>query len=157
MFGKKKSLFEKLTGGIRLENNDEEEIEIPTGKKGALQAKEPGWMEEAEDAELAVDVYQTPTEIIVQAMVAGVRPEDLSISISRDMLTIKGKREESKTIVEDNYYVKELYWGSFSRTILLPQEVEPEEAEAMEKHGMLVIKLPKIDKDKKTSLKVKSL
>ena len=107
--------------------------------------------------ELAVDVYQTPTDIIVQTMVAGVRPEDLEISTARDMLTIRGKREESRTIDEENYFSKELYWGSFSRTILLPQEVEPEEAEAVEKHGLLTIRLTKLDKGKKANLKVKSL
>jgi len=90
-------------------------------------------------------------------MVAGVRPEDLQITISRDMITIKGKREENRTITDDNYFLQELYWGSFSRTILLPEEIDPEEAEAIEKHGLLVIKLPKIDKEKKTSLKIKSV
>jgi HSP20 family protein len=114
-------------------------------------------MEEEEDAELTVDVYQTPNDIVVQTMVAGVRPEDLDIVITRDMITIRGKREESRTINEDNYFSKELYWGSFSRTISLPEEVDPEESEATEKHGLLTIKLPKIDKEKKKSVKVKSL
>jgi HSP20 family protein len=159
MLNKKKSFFERLTGSVRLEDDNEEvETNLKTeSRMNTAAGGSEGWMEEAEDAELAVDVYQTPTEIIVQAMVAGVRPEDLSINISRDMLTLKGKREETRTIQEDNYFIRELYWGSFSRTILLPQEVEPEEAEAAEKHGMLVIKLPKIDKEKKHSVKVKSL
>lgn len=113
--------------------------------------------EQEEEGQLTVDVYQTPTEIIVQTMTAGVRPEDLHITIARDMITIKGKREENRTISEDNYFLQELYWGSFSRTILLPEEIDPEEAEAIEKHGLLIIKLPKIDKEKKTSLKVKSV
>lgn len=120
---------------------------------------EPGksdWAEE-EEGQLTVDVYQTPAEIVVQTMVAGVRPEDLQITISRDMITIKGKREENRSISEDNYFLNELYWGSFSRTILLPEEIDPEEAEAIEKHGLLVIKLPKIDKEKKTSLRIKSV
>ncbi len=114
------------------------------------------WADE-EEGQLTVDVYETPTDIVVQTMAAGVKPEELQISISRDMITIKGKRERSKTINEDNYFVQELYWGSFSRTILLPQEVEPEEAEATEKHGLLIIKLPKIDKEKKHSVKIKSV
>src|SRR5258708_3526221 len=113
--------------------------------------------EENEEAELTVDVYQTPTEIVVQTMVAGVRPEDLDINISRDMVTIRGKREESRSIDETNYFVKELYWGKFSRTISLPQEIEPEEAEATEKHGLLTVKLRKVDKEKKNTIKVKSI
>ena len=113
--------------------------------------------DENEEAELTVDVFQTAGDIIVQTMTAGVKPEDLELTISRDMITIRGKREESRTIEEENYFTKELYWGTFSRTILLPQEIDPEEAEATEKHGLLTIKLPKIDKEKKTSVKVKSM
>jgi HSP20 family molecular chaperone IbpA len=157
MLFKKKSFFERLTGGARMDDDDEEVHELkPKSANG--KDKEPSWMEEdAEEGQLTVDVYQTPSEIIVQTMVAGVRPEDLNIAITRDMITIKGKREENRAISEDNYFTKELYWGSFSRTILLPQEIEPEEAEAIEKHGLLIIKLPKIDKEKKTNLRIKSL
>ena len=116
------------------------------------------WIEEEnEEAELSIDLYQTPTDIIVQTMVAGVRPEDLDLTIARDMITIKGKREESRTIDEENYFTKELYWGKFSRTISLPAEVEPEEVEATEKHGLITIKIKKVDKEKKNSVKVKSI
>ena len=90
-------------------------------------------------------------------MVAGVKPEDLEISITRDTATIAGKREESRIIDENNYFTKELYWGRFSRTISLPQEVEPEEVDATERHGLLTLKLQKVDKEKKNSVKVRSL
>lgn len=154
---KKRSFFERLTSGIKLKDEDEMELEnIEEGRPLGEEDTEGEWMEEEEDAQLTVDVYQTPTEIIVQAMVAGVKPEDLKIDISRDMITIKGKREEDRTASEENYFCRELYWGSFSRTILLPQEVEPDKAEAVEKQGLLIVKLPKIDKDKKASVKVKS-
>ena len=153
---KKRSFFERLTGSVRAEEENEDAVKKISVKKNG---KDVGnWIEEEDqDAELTMDIYQTPGDIIVQTMVAGVRPEDLEISISRDMITVKGKREESRTIDEENYFTKELYWGTFSRTISLPQEVDPEEAEAMEKHGLLTIKLPKIDKEKKTSVKVKSI
>ena len=156
---KKRSFFERLTGSYGNEDDLEEtgreskKISVNVDKKNGND-----WMEgELEEAELTVDVYQTPTEIIVQTMVAGVKPEDLELTIARDMITIRGKREESRTISEDNYFTKELYWGAFSRTIMLPQEVEPEEAEATEKHGLLTIKLQKVDKEKKNSVKVKSI
>lgn len=113
--------------------------------------------EDETEGQLTVDVYQTPTDIVIQTMVAGVRPEDLSIAITRDMITVRGKREETKSINDDNYFIRELYWGSFSRTILLPEEVDIDGAEAMEKHGLLIIKLPKIDKQKQANLKIKSL
>jgi len=155
---KKRSFFERLTGSVRFD--DAEEVEqkkvVPVNGKNGKGAG--NWMEEEnEEAELAIDVYQTPTDIIVQTMVAGVRPEDLEITIARDMITVRGKREESRTISEENYFSKELYWGKFSRTVMLPQEVEPEEVEATEKHGLLTIRLQKVDKEKKNQIKVKSI
>jgi HSP20 family molecular chaperone IbpA len=169
---KKKSFLERLTGSIRFEDNDENEEEssslesnkkmmnLPvknsSNGKEISSSKEQKWEEEI-DAELTVDVYQTPTDIIVQTMVAGVQPDNLNISITRDMITIRGKREENQSIDKDNFFVQELYWGSFSRTISLPEEVDPEEAEAIEKHGLLIIKLPKLDKNRETKLKIKSI
>lgn len=123
----------------------------------ASKKSDAGWIEEENDeAELTVDIYQTHSDIVVQAMVAGVRPEDLELTIGRDVVTIRGKREESRTIDEDKYFVKELYWGKFARTITLPAEVEPEEVEATEKHGLLTVKMKKVDKEKKNSVKVKA-
>jgi HSP20 family protein len=151
---KKRGFFEKLTGSMKIDEEDQDFKKIAVKDEGGNS----NWMEEeSEEAELTVDVYQTPTEVVVQTMVAGVKPEDIELIIARDMVTIKGKREESRKIEEENYFAKELYWGAFSRTILLPQEIDPEEAEATEKHGLLTVKLPKIDKEKKTSVKVKSL
>ncbi len=157
---KKRSFFERLTGSVGMEEDYEEPKKKSGGmhnedRKGKKNNNE--WMEEEnEEAELAVDLYQTATEIVVQTMVAGVKPEDLELSIARDMITIRGKREESRTIDEDNYFAKELYWGKFSRTISFPHEVEPEEAEATERHGLLTIKLTKVDKEKTNNLKVRS-
>jgi HSP20 family molecular chaperone IbpA len=168
---KKKSFLERLTGGMKFEDEEINEEEITpstqnkknnTSKKESIgieeksSQKESKWEEEI-DAELTVDVYQTPSDIIVQTMVAGVQPEHLSITITRDMITIKGKREENHSIDKENYFVQELYWGSFTRTISLPEEVDPEEAEAVEKHGLLIIKLPKLDKNRETKLKIKSV
>ena len=155
MQNKKRGFFERLTGSMKADEEDYKETKKISVKSDR---KDNNWIEEEnEEAELTVDVYQTPNDIIVQTMVAGVKPEDLELTIARDMITIRGQREESRTISEDNFFTKELYWGSFSRTILLPAEVDPEESEATEKHGLLTIKLPKIDKDKKTSVKVKSI
>jgi len=145
----KRSFFEKLTGNIA---DDEQELDLDIADE-----KDNDWIEEEnEDGQLAVDVHQTPDEIIIKTMIAGVKPNDLDISITRDMVTIKGSRMESQEVEEEDFFYKELYWGSFSRTILLPQEIEVEEAEAAEKNGLLIITLPKIDKEKQTKLKVKS-
>lgn len=113
--------------------------------------------EEEEVGELPVDVYETPHEIIIQTLIAGVLPEHLSIGITRDVVNISGKREANKAVPHDAYQVRELYWGSFERTITLPEEVEIDSAEAIERHGMLMIKLPKLDKRRKTVLKIKSI
>jgi len=152
---RKRSFFERLTGSVAVE---EEEIE--ESKKVAVKGekKGPNWMEEEnEEAELAVDVYQTANDIVIQTMVAGVKPEDLNLNVARDMVTISGKREEAKNIDEENFFTKELYWGKFSRTISLPQEVEPEEVEATERHGLLTIKIQKVDREKKNTVKIRSI
>ncbi|MBU4057522.1 Hsp20/alpha crystallin family protein, partial [Patescibacteria group bacterium] len=115
------------------------------------------WIEdEKEEYQLTVDVYNKPEEIIIHTMVAGVRPEDLDISITREMVSMRGERKEPEDVATEDYYHKELYWGSFSRTIMLPAEIEVEEAEAIENHGLLSIRLPKIDKERQTKLKVKT-
>lgn len=143
----KRSFFERLTGSVSLpeESVDDMEVERPNN-----------WINNSpEEGELNVDVYQNQNEIIIKTMVAGVKPEDLDVSISRDVVTIKGKRESEKTIADDDYFHKELYWGTFSRTIVLPQEIDVDASEAIEKHGLLILKLPKLDKNRQTRLKVR--
>jgi len=147
---KKRSFFERITGSVSINDGDQDNVVAPDGSKE-------NWLDTPEEGELAIDVYQTPTEIVIKTMVSGVKPEDLNIAITREMVTIKGKRESAREINDENYFQRELYWGAFTRTILLPAEVEVEEAEAIEKHGLLTIRLPKIDRDKTSSLKVKSL
>ena len=114
------------------------------------------WADTEPEGELAVDVYQTADAVVIKALVAGVQPTSIDISLTREMLTISGVREDEREVDEDDYFQKELYWGSFSRTILLPEEVDVDLAEATEKHGILMIRLPKINKKKQTKLKVRS-
>lgn len=152
----KKSFFERLTGTIRMDNSKDD---IPEEDDNSSN-NSASWIEEEDedkDGELTVDVYQTSDMIIVKAMIAGVYPEDLDISITRDLITIHGVREEEKTAKEDDYFIRELYWGSFSRTITLPEEIDVDEAEAVEKHGLLILKLPKLDKKRQSKLKVKTI
>lgn len=156
----KRSFFQRLTGVVNPQDADEtngaEERRLPVKSSGSRKAAAP--VEEAvpEEGELTVDVYQTPDDIMIKTIVAGVRPEDLDISITRDMITIRGSRQESNEVNEGDYYHKELYWGSFSRTILLPQEIDVDASEASEKHGLLTLRLPKLDKSRQTKLKVRS-
>jgi len=121
--------------------------------------EEGSWIEEEmeKDAELTVDVYQTNEMIVIKSMIAGVRPEDLDVSITRDSVTISGKREEERVARDEDYFHRELYWGSFSRTIQLAEEIDVDEAEAVEKHGLLILKLPKLDKKRQSKLKVRTV
>lgn len=155
---KKQSFFGKLAGNLRFDDTEKEYEEEEVYKKDEVL---PSFEEEDEDTEevgeLPLDVYETQNEIIIQTFIAGVLPEHLSITITRDTVTITGKREESRSVSDDQYHVRELYWGSFTRSIALPAEVEIDEAEAIERHGMLIIKLAKLDKRRKASLKIKSI
>ena len=111
---------------------------------------------QSSEGQLPVDVYQTGSEIVVRAFVAGVRPDELGISISRDMVEIEGSRAEREQVAGPDYFTRELFWGSFSRTILLPQEVDVDSASASAKDGLLTLILPKLDKARQTKLKVKA-
>lgn len=148
----KRSFFERLTGSVRMNEDEPVEESRITKKSGDA------WLNEdtEKEGELTVDVYQNSDMIIVKSMIAGVRPEDLDVTITRDMVTIRGKREEERVANEDDYFVRELYWGSFSRTIQLPEEIDVDEAEAIEKHGLLILRLPKLDKRRQSKLKVRT-
>lgn len=149
----KRSFFERLTGAVRLDDEVEQlesrpEIKTSINKHNVFE-------ESDEEAQLTVDVYHTPSEIIIKTMVAGVKPDDLDVSISRDSVTVRGKRVEDRTISSDEYLHRELYWGSFARTIALPEEIDVDGAEAVEKYGILILHLPKLDKNRQTKLRVK--
>jgi len=162
---KKPSFLERLTGVGSNDDFDDvldkdyEETDVDSEEEDFEEESEwPGQEEQAEMeiGELPVDMYQTGDSVVIRALVAGVSPDDLDIAITRDMVTIKGHREEIQEASDENYYHRELFWGGFSRTILLPEEVLIDEAEAKEKHGYLEIVLPKVDKDRSTKLKVKA-
>lgn len=108
-----------------------------------------------EEGQLSIDVYQTPNEIVVKSTIAGVKPEDIDISINNDMLTIRGRREMRETIKDSDYLYRECYWGLFSRSIILPVEIEPEKIEAVLENGVLTVTLPKARSAKLISIKVK--
>jgi len=117
-----------------------------------------GWSDDDAELEgqLSIDMYQTEDEVVIKAPVAGVNPDDLEISVTEDFVTIKGKRHEEHKSESDNYFIKECYWGSFSRSQSLPVSVIAEKAEAsISKKGILTIRVPKAVKSKHKSLKIK--
>lgn len=111
--------------------------------------------QEEEEGELTVDIYDHSGNIVIQSTVAGVRPEHLDVSITDDTVSIRGRRDQHERVGDDNYYYKELFWGSFARSVILPEEIDHEAAEATLKHGLLTIKLPKKRRGVKQKLKIK--
>jgi HSP20 family protein len=174
MANKKSSFFQILTGAA---HNEEENQEAKPGEtqkatevfstpeitiKEEEETPKPK-KEEAEDeaeaqpeGQLTVDVYQTKNELVIRTPVAGVEPEDLDVEITQDSVKIKGKRIREEKVETDNYYHQELYWGSFSRSVILPVEVEADRAEAALKNGILTIRLPKAREQSK-KLKIKTI
>jgi len=95
-----------------------------------------------QEGQLVVDVYQTEKEIVIRTPVAGVKLADIHITISDNQLTIKGERTHDDTIAESEYLLRECFWGSFSRTLVLPFNLDPEKIQAFFKDGILKIVIP---------------
>lgn len=167
---KKRSFFERLSGSIPVAD-DYDAFDDDVAPAYPIRRVQPAAMQpapmpatpsytahEPDTAEgtLPVDVYQTDSEIVVRAFVAGVRPDDINLSISRDTVVIDGLREERDQVIEDDYIKRELFWGSFSTTIHLPHEIDVDNASANAKDGLLTLVLPRLDKSRQTKLKVKA-
>lgn len=157
---KKPSFFQRFSNTQSDDDFDFEDEQDTGGpfKKMAVGASAPARAlpEEKMEGHLPVDMYQTQSEIIIRTFVAGVRPDEVSVSINRDMVVIEGEREERSEATGPDYFNQELFWGAFSRTIMLPHEVDVDGAQASSKDGLLTIILPKLDRTRQTKLKVKS-
>ena len=176
MTKQKKSFMEKLVGSksdntMELENDSmsmdvlsddrDQSIDIPESNiESHNELPEDDWddasvEEETGEGQLTIDVYQTDEDIVIKSTIAGVKPEDLDVSINNDMLTIKGERKFEDEVSEDNFYYQECYWGGFSRSVVLPVDVVPEKIEATLKNGILTVKLPKAATNKTKRIKVR--
>ena len=165
----KRSFFERLSGAATVDDSfDSFDDDVPTTtiparteprSRGSETATRPAPLEDdssTSEGQLPVDVHQTGSDIVIRALVACVRPDELNISISRDMVELSGSRSERTQVSGPDYFTRELFWGSFSRTIMLPQEIDVEASSASAKDGLLTIILPKLDKARQTKLKVKA-
>lgn len=149
-----KSLTDQKVKKIEIEETKtkEEKNENPTKEVSTESEERNKWPDQ--EGQLAIDVYQTETNLVIQSAIAGVKIEDLDISIERDILTIKGERK--KPLEESgDYFIQECYWGPFSRRLVMPVEVDPDRAEATMRNGILIIQLPKLLKEKKRTIQVK--
>lgn len=150
------NIFKKLSGVDDGKNQVQAENESREIAAEPDQPEQSDWLGgDYDEGQLSIDVYQTPDKLVVKSTIAGVKPADIDISINNDMLTIRGKREASERINEENYLIKECYWGGFSRSIILPVEVEAENVEASIDNGVLTVVLPKAKSAKQFSIKVK--
>ena len=136
-------------------DNVEKNIEVKNSSLSFEEEKEEEDVLSGE-GQLMVDVYQTPTEIVIKSTVAGVNSEDIDISIVNDMITIKGRRILDENIKNEDYFFQECYWGSFSRSIILPMEIDSDRVNASLKNGILTIRLPKIDKNRVKKIRIKA-
>lgn len=177
----KRSFLEKLTGSSRIDESDEE-FEIPSRPLAKIYEEEEdaemiinnssnnrrNIMQQEEtiitnntnsnddsEGQLTIDVYQTENDIVIKSTIAGVKPEDLDVTINSDMVSIRGERKNEEVVGEENYYYQECYWGSFSRSVILPIDVIAEKAEASMKNGILTIRLPKADNTKTKKIQVR--
>jgi HSP20 family protein len=100
------------------------------------------WFGQSDEAQLSVDVFRDGNELVVRSLAAGVTPKDLDISVHGDLLTIRGNRSETKEKSADDWFYQECFWGSFSRSIVLPNEVSADHAKASLKNGILEIRFP---------------
>ena len=103
----------------------------------------------------AVDVAETKNEIVVNVEAPGMDSKEFDISLSKGTLMIKGEKREEKVEGEENYHLTERRYGAFTRSILLPQEVEGDKISASYKNGILRITLPKTEEAKRKEIKVK--
>jgi len=164
-----KEFFEKLAGYVHQnkEENEEEnesDYEVKFAKNNsAISHKlhistdypDEEEFDDGTEGQLAIDVYQTPDDIVIESAIAGVHPDDLDINVTNDSVTIKGKRRHTREVEEKDYLYQECFWGKFSRSIILPQEIDPDKSTVTFKNGVLKIRLPKLNKKKVKKLKVK--
>jgi HSP20 family protein len=134
----------------------EEAVEEAEAPKQQAKGNNEEWLNDFE-GQLNIDMYQTKDNVIIKSTIAGVRPEDIDITVANDMVTIKGSRKKEEDIVGDDYFYQECYWGNFSRSVIIPVDIDSEEIEADLKDGILTVIIPKAAKAKTKKVKVKGM
>jgi HSP20 family protein len=120
----------------------------------ATTPQETDWLSDDYEGQLAIDVYQTEDDLIVKAPIAGVLPDHLEVSVTDELVTIKGERHDEHSTSRDNYFCQECYWGTFSRSYVFPIAIDADKAEASLKNGVLTVRVPKLEKSRARSVKV---
>ena len=151
---KDKNLINKLMGTQTMAAEEEELVETDETEAPQPQAtSQEDWLSEYE-GQLTIDMYQTKDNVIIKSTIAGVKPEDIDVTIANDMVTIRGERTRDFEANSEDYFYQECYWGSFSRSVVLPVDVDIENVGADLKDGILTVILPKAAKAKAKKIKV---
>lgn len=149
--------LKKILGSEYFDENPRDEVAlVPNDEAQEMAMKAAGMEDEGDEGQLAVDVYQDKDNVYVKSTIAGVKPEDLDISIGSNIVTIRGERQQEEEVKGADYIMQECYWGAFSRSMALPVEIDPDKAEADLKDGILTLTLPKASRAKTKKLKIKS-
>lgn len=123
-----------------------------TDRELSASTPEDAWLPEPE-GQLSIDVIETDHEIIIRSAIAGARAEDFDINVTQDTITIRGRRTDGERLPESHVkHLEECYWGSFSRSIVLPCHVRPEEADAIFRNGILTVRLKKAQMPSRISI-----
>ena len=108
------------------------------------------------EGQLSLDIYQTDKDLIIKSTIAGANPNDIQIYLKNDLLTIRGKRNLPADVTDADFLFRECYWGPFSRSIILPVEVQADKIKASMDNGVLTIVLPKAPQAKQIIIKIKN-
>ncbi len=159
------SFLNKLKGDMGLEEKPEKpkpkkkgKVEVEKEVESKKEAKPPkmelGETKPSEEGELAIDVFETDGDIVIQSTIGGIRAEDLDIDIENDMVTVRGSRQNKIEREGKKYFYQECYWGSFMRKVILPEEVDSNKAKAVIKDGVLTLTMPKVHRKIKKKVAV---
>lgn len=135
------------------EDQDTEETNELEGTSTAPASSQEDWLSEYE-GQLTIDMFQTKDNVIIKSTIAGVKPEDIDVTIANDMVTIRGERKRDFDASSEDYFYQECYWGSFSRSVVLPVDVDIDNVGADLKDGILTVILPKAAKAKAKKIRV---
>ncbi|MFA5021812.1 MAG: Hsp20/alpha crystallin family protein [Patescibacteria group bacterium] len=131
-----------------MNNHKKQKLEILLNQANSNHLSPANWLENDNEGQLLLDVFQDEDNLYVKSTIAGVKPENLAISLNNDMLTIRGSRSQDEEVCRQDYFYRECYWGSFSRSIILPAEIQAEKVAAALKNGVLTITLPKVKRQR---------
>jgi HSP20 family protein len=115
-----------------------------------------GWIAPMRAANLEIDMFETNDKVVVKAALPGIKPEEVEVTITGNTLTISGESNEEDEVEEEDFLRKERRYGSFTRTVTLPERLKTDKADASFENGVLTLKVPKSEEVKPKMIKIKT-